>query len=488
MQLPFKLKFQSLLWLCCLLSSQSALSQDILWAKNANQNKNTDYTRVVGQNQYGVFVLKHKNRLLRKYFIIEQFDQKLQLKKSKLFKIPSSELQKVVVFQNQIHYLYKYYNKGKLSKLLLNVIDSNLIEGSPKTLYEFGADAYDISDIQVDFDPLNDKLSVWFLKDSNQHTLLQYTLLQNAKVISTGNAWINKPFEQMYIGDSEIDSSGNLFAVLTQTVDAKSKSASDYKHFTVCLNAQANKIQVDALNNNECFIGAYQLAYNSAHHCMHLAYLGGYSDEDDNQFYGIKTFDCKAFTVLYESINTIDRKLVSQIMGAKYEKNGNNLNKFKIKKLIPKADMGCVLICERMFITTQSDVFYVNGVPQSTYARIFNNDEVLVFSMTSKGDEEWSNMIVKNQTSINDGGYYNGIVVMVNERDFHILYNDRISANSDIIQVSFQANGLFTKKIVLNNEQYYAMVIPSEYSQVSGNSMVLPINQNRDFTYIKLIY
>lgn len=488
MQLPFKLKFQSLLWLGCLLYSQHALSQDILWAKNANQNKNVGYTRVAGQNQYGVFVLKHKNRSLRKYFTIEQFDHKLQLKRSKVFKIPGCELQKLVIAQNQILYLYKYYNKGKLCKLLLNVIDSNLLEGSPKTLYEFGADAYDISDIQVDFDPLSDKLSVWFLKDSSQQTQLQYTLLQNAKVISKGNAWINKPFEQMYIGDSEIDSSGNLYAVMSQTNDTKSKSVSDYKHFTVCLNAQTNQIQMDALGKNDCFIGAYQLAYNSAHHCMHIAYLGGYSDEDDNQFYGIKTIDSKAFTILYESINTIDRKLVSQIMGAKYEKNGNNLNKFKIKKLIPKADMGCVLICERMFITTQSDVFYVNGVPQSTYARIFNNDEVLVFSMTSKGDEEWSNMIVKNQTSINDGGYYNGIVVMVNERDFHILYNDRISANSDIIQVSFQANGLFTKKIVLNNEQYYAMVIPSEYSQVSGNSMVLPINQNRDFTYIKLIY
>ncbi|MEN9738562.1 MAG: hypothetical protein RLZZ318_596 [Bacteroidota bacterium] len=488
MQLPFKLKFQSLLWLCCLLSSQSLAAQDIIWAKNANQNKNANYTRVVGQNQFGVFVLKHKNRSLRKYFSIEQFDQRLQLKKSKVFKIPGSELQKVIVTQNQIHYLYKYYNKGKLSKLLINTIDSNLMEGSPKTLYEFGADAYDISDIQVDFDLLSDKLNVWFLKDSNQQTLVKYTLLQNTKQTIYGRALINKPFEQMYIGDSEIDSSGNLYAVLTQTVDAKSKSAADFKHFTVCINAKNSQIKLDTLTADECFISAYQLAYNSAIHCMHIGYLGGYSDEDDNQFYGIKTIDCKGFSILYESINPIDRKLVSQIMGTKYEKTGSNLNKFKIKKLIPKADMGCVLICERMFITTQSDVFYVNGVPQSTYARIFNNDEVLVFSMTDKGNEEWSNVIVKNQTSINDGGYYNGIVIMVNERDFHILYNDRISANSDIIQVSFQANGIYTKKIVLNNEQYYAMVIPSEYSQVSGNSMVLPINQNRDFTYIKLIY
>ena len=462
--------------------------QEILWAKNNNQSKSTDYTRVVGQNKYGVYVLKHKNRALRKYFIIEQFDHRLQLKKTKVFKLPNGELERVVVTQQQVQYLYKTYNKGRLNKLLLNVIDSNLNEGNPISLYEFAEDAYDISDFHVQLDKFNDKLCVWFLKDSMQQTLLQYSVIQEAKTLYRGKGIIKKPFEQLYVGDSEMDSSGNLYAIITHAIDVKSKSATDFSHYTVCVNTKQADLKLETLNNNSSFISAYQLAYNPAKHCMHMAYLGGYADEDDNQFYGTKTIDCKSFSTVYQSINPIDRKMVSQIMGAKYEKNGDNLNKFKIKKLIPKADMGCVLICERMFITTQSDVFYVNGVPQSTYARIFNNDEVLVFSIKADGSEEWSNIITKNQTSINDGGYYNGIVVMVNEHDFHILYNDRISANSDIIQVSFKPNGLFTKKIVLNNEQYYAMVIPSEYSQVSGNSMVLPINQNRDFTYIKLIY
>src|SRR5690606_26762047 len=104
------------------------------------------------------------------------------------------------------------------------------------------------------------------------------------------------------------------------------------------------------------------------------------------------------------------------------------------------------------------------------------------------GQADWHHIINKNQSSINDGGYYNGIVVMVNEQQFNILYNDRLSANADVIQITFNEKGETSKKVLLNNEQYFALLIPSEYKQVNANSLVIPINQNRDYTYIKLIY
>jgi hypothetical protein len=77
---------------------------------------------------------------------------------------------------------------------------------------------------------------------------------------------------------------------------------------------------------------------------------------------------------------------------------------------------------------------------------------------------------------------------MINNAQINILYNDRLSANADIIQVTYNENGEHSKKILINNEQFYAKVIPIESNQVSANSIVLPINQNRDFTYIKLLY
>jgi hypothetical protein len=156
--------------------------------------------------------------------------------------------------------------------------------------------------------------------------------------------------------------------------------------------------------------------------------------------------------------------------------------------MIPKANGGLVMISERAFVTTQSDIFYINGVPQSSYAKIFNNDEVLIISLDSLFQPQWTDVVNKTQSSINDGGFYNGIITMVNDDEFNILYNDRISANADIVQISYNEFGRMTKKIILNNDQYYALIIPAESRQVNANSIVIPVNQNRDFTYIKLIY
>jgi hypothetical protein len=248
-----------------------------------------------------------------------------------------------------------------------------------------------------------------------------------------------------------------------------------------------SKIDI-GLNDENTFFSGYKLTYNKS--LMEVAAFGltGVTDEDENKGYFSIKISCVNFAIKSKLNNDFDRKLVSQVLGLKNEQKGEQLNKFKIKKLIPKLDGGMLAICERMFITTQSDIFYVNGIPQSTYARIFNNDEVLVLDLDSNGNTNWFDIVNKNQSSINDGGYYNGIVIMVNDAEINILYNDRLSANADIIQVSYNSNGEHSKKILLNNDQFYALLIPSEYNQVTANSIVLPINQNRDFTFIKLLY
>ena len=78
-------------------ASQNCFSQQILWANKNNLDKKTDFTKVIGQNKFGVYVLKHRNSSFRRYFIVEHFDKRMNLLKSKSFKIPNSELEKIVI-------------------------------------------------------------------------------------------------------------------------------------------------------------------------------------------------------------------------------------------------------------------------------------------------------------------------------------------------------------------------------------------------------
>ena len=470
------------------LASQNCFSQQILWANKNNLDKKTDFTKVIGQNKFGVFILKHRNSSFRRYFLLEYFDKRMNLLKSKTFKIPNSQLEKIVVTPNNIIAFSKEYSKGNLSRLFYQIIDSNFNASEAFTIVNFDNPDLEMSDIRIEYNSIRNKFLIWYLSSEGDNTKLISFLLCNRKIIDNFTPTIKCKIDNFFIGDALIDDTGNLYLIYSKSEKFKSKLAMDFEHRLFAFNLSNDSIVDLKLNEENTFLGAYKLSYNKAYSEVLAFGLIGLTDEDENKGYLSVRVKCSNFNVLSISYKDFDRKLVGQILGLKNEQKGEQLNKFKIKKIIPKLDGGIVAICERMFITTQSDVFYVNGIPQSTYARIFNNDEVLVLDLDSNGGPKWFDIVNKNQSSINDGGYYNGIVIMVNDDEINILYNDRLSANADIIQVSYKSNGEHSKKILLNNDQYYALLIPSEYNQVTANSIVLPINQNRDFTFIKLLY
>jgi hypothetical protein len=484
-------KFNWLGFLIVLLAysaSQNCFSQQILWANKNNLDKKTDFTKVIGQNKFGVYVLKHRNSSFRRYFILEYFDKRMNLLKSKTFKIPNSELEKIVVTPNNIIAFSKEYTKGSLSRLFYQTIDSNFNISEASTIVNFTNPDLEMSDLRIEYNSKKDKFLIWYLSGENETTNLISFILQNKQIKSNPIPSIPSKIENLFIGDALIDDTGNLYLIYSKSEKFKSKLAADFEHRLLAFNIFSNSKLDIGLNDENTFFSGYKLTYNKS--LMEVAAFGltGVTDEDENKGYFSIKISCVNFAIKSKLNNDFDRKLVSQVLGLKNEQKGEQLNKFKIKKLIPKLDGGMLAICERMFITTQSDIFYVNGIPQSTYARIFNNDEVLVLDLDSNGNTNWFDIVNKNQSSINDGGYYNGIVIMVNDAEINILYNDRLSANADIIQVSYNSNGEHSKKILLNNDQFYALLIPSEYNQVTANSIVLPINQNRDFTFIKLLY
>jgi hypothetical protein len=476
-----------LLLILCIAPHSNA--QQVLWANKNNLDKRTEFTKVIGQNKYGVYVLKHKNSSFKRYFIIELFDKKMNLLKTKTFKIPGASLQKIVVHKTGLLYFTKSYGKGFTFSLKVNGIDSTFNDYPIAN----AVNSLDIGnqniDFNVDYTIQRDKFLVWYLVDKNDSTSLNYHLFSTSKNLINGS--INIPYKttQIYIKDLCLDSLQNIYFVNSVSSKFKSKNPEDFQHYFLAHNIYNKSNFSYLINNEKTFINSYRINYNPSFHNIILTGLYGEKDEDENIGFFNIVLDCKTQKIQQSKFNVFDRSLIADIIGFKNEEKGENLSKFVIKRTIPRTDGGMLIIAERVFITTQSDIFYINGIPQSNYARIFNNDEVILLNIDSNLNVAWTDIIHKNQASVNDGAYYNSVITMVSDENVYILYNDKLSANSDIIQVTYDANGNKTQKILLNNEQYFALVIPAEYNQVSSNSAVLPIFLNhREFTYIKLIY
>lgn len=467
--------------------AQLCSGQQIVWANKNNLDRRTDFTKVIGQNRFGTYVLKHKNSSFRKYFILEHFDRRMNLLKTKVFKIPGAELEKIIVHRNGILFFTKHYEKGDVRYITVQSIDSGMNESLPKTVAQF-SDRESVSAFRIENNQDKSLFMLWYLRESAGKTTLNYHLMDRKNSIGEYAVPLPYPLRDIYVGDGLLDDSGKLYTLITFSEKFRSKDAVDFKHHLLAIKPGDVHISDILLNETTQYINSYKLNLNPEYGYVAACLLTGMADEDENKGWDITLLSCRDFSVIKRVSEEFDRKTVAKIIGIKAEQKGENLSKFKIRKLIPKTDGGMLLVCERMFITTQSDIFYVNGIPQSSYARIFNNDEVLLMNFDSSLNILWTDVIVKNQSSVNDGGYYNGIVVMVNDNSINILYNDRLNANADIIQVSYADDGSHSKKILLNNDQYYALLIPSEYSQVSANSIVIPVNQNREFTYIKLLY
>jgi hypothetical protein len=464
---------------------QFASSQEILWAQTGNKDKKTNFTKVIGQNKHGVYVLKHKNSTFKNYFIIEQFDHKMHLKQSKNIKIGKAKLEKIIVTENEVVYFTRQFMQGYYLSLAMNSLDSNLM------FTDFNSEIISNVDLPGNFDEFyihysdnKKRFSVCYFQEVGKYAEINIGEVNDRKIINQNKVLLKATLQELKVNKFLFDNLGNFY--MNYEINKIRKSIPISRVF--CMNLE-KKFHIDTvLNDQDTYINDINYTYNSVNQIVHVAGFWGKSDDQENKGYFYLSITPNSFKFNEVKFHDFDRKLVSSIIGLKFEQKGENLSKFKIKKIINKYNGDIVVIAEKSFVATQSDVIYINGAPQTSFAKIFTNDEVLLLTINKIGELIWSEVLFKNQSSINDGGLYNSIVVMTEDDKINILYNDRLSSNSDVIQVTYNEDGTHSKKILINNEQFYALIIPAESNQVTGNSVVIPVNQNKDFTYFKLYY
>ncbi len=471
-----------LFYIVFILIGYTANAQKIVWANKNNLDKKTSFTKVVGQNKHGIYVLKHKNFSLKKYFIIEHFDVKMNLLNTKVIKIPNAELQKVLVLDEQVIVLTKFIEKNLQYSLQAIAIDSNLNATASKTILA-NVPNHHASDFTIETLPEKSKFCVTYFSINEKETTLNTYLFDMYKLLYSGKIILPNALEDISLVESALLPNDRLMYVYK--INRGKYKAEKYVLGTYYYPNGKDKTII--INNDETYVSEIKLGHNLL---KNEAYVFGFNStqekEDRNYFY--YSFSIDSFIMKHKYTTEIDRQLVSSIIGSKYEQKGEALNQFRILKIVPLYNGEITVITEREYISTQNEVFYVSGVPHTSYAKIYNNDEVLLLQLDSTGKMLWHYTLYKTQSSANDGGYYNGIIPIITDYNLYILYNDRLSSNADVIQVCINEKGVSNKKILLNSDPFFTLIIPDESKQISANGIVIPVNQNKEFTYLKLIY
>ncbi len=160
-----------------------------------------------------------------------------------------------------------------------------------------------------------------------------------------------------------------------------------------------------------------------------------------------------------------------KLVGERNSGVGISLFSYPIQKVVLRNDGGAIIIAEAVYLSEYS---YYDYFTQSFSHRIeYHFDNIVTFSVNNEGEIEWSQMIRKEQTSLDDFGLYSSFDNYLNSNEMGILYNKDIGRNNEITAVIINKTGQQTIKRITKIGDNIT-ILPRAGKQIDESAIVIP--------------
>lgn len=470
-------------------------AQDLEWSNPRKIKGNTAYTRVIGQNETGLYLLRFRNQFLTKSVIIERYrnhlgyamSKNLTLKKSRLL---FAELQPKGLLVFTAHYDRKHMQ----NEVRCQWYDHNINPiGKEKVLATSRlSDFYDKGDfrIRVSNDRKTYLITHTEKSDDNKRILSINIFDADMEVKYKHQYKLDIKYTNFYLSNIMVDDRGNaLYLISQQKIEHRKEKTEPAKVNVYWYNgAKDSLVDYQILDSGKTLKKA-QFAWDRTTDRFNITAF--YFENSSNSTDGL--FHFKLNPNSYEehpkiTYQAFTETFKEQLFSDKESNIFDDANNFDLLKALPSTDGGMTIVAERSSISNETDVTYINGMPSTMPRNIYNFDDVLVISLDSNYAIKWKYLINKSQSSLNDNGYYSSVVIANTRSHLYILYNDRLRTNGDVMQYTLDADGKVTYKILIRSDNHFVSIIPSEAKQINYNQVILPVTKDRKFSILKLEY
>lgn len=468
--------------------------QQMEWSNSRKLKGTSVFTKVLGENNHGIFLLRHKTSIFSKQIIFEKYKTHLGLESSRSISLNRKRLVSSSVNDQGVVLFTTNYNKTtSLNELYGYYLDSDLQDLTiPKVLDASPIiDFYDRGDFTIRYSVNNKRILVFHTERTNNKKLIINLGIFTTELENIRSKQIELPYDydRTVIRDLMIDDSGNVFMLIVNHKEISRRSENrEIINGLFFYNPADDKITDYSLNDGTVFLINPRLSIDRKFNKINVTAF--YSNNSFNSFTGVYKF-----TLPYDSnqkvsmhFEELSDDLISSLIGKVRMEKGIEVSDFQITTTVPTSDGGIILVAERTSVSSDEDILIISGVAQTTTRNIYNYDDVLVLALDTEGRVNWHHVINKNQSSMNDGGYFGSIIVGVTPSNIHIIYNDKLRGNGDIMQYSIDGTGEITSKILVKSERNFISVIPSEARQIGANELLLPTMRDKKFALLKLIY
>jgi len=471
----------------CALISTLSYGQVLQWSNPTKLKGAAVFTKVLTENESGVFLLRYRNRFYSKNIIIDRYSHRLVLQDSRVIDLKNARLVKIYATRKGLLIIKAKLNKSTQNNELiaqwysyeLKPIDEPvLITQSP--VHEFG----DRGNFRLRISDNLEYIAVVHTESTEKKEVLwHYNLLDiNMREIDRKDVHIAVPYEDFVIRDLVLGNTGELFMLTgVLELERRKRILTSYSLYHLQDSVFQDFPIADSLTIRSAFL-TYDRATDDGR------VTGFFGSPETYGVFG--TFFYK-LTERRDSGELIVSEFTERFVNEVNinDRNGSAISEgFGILEAIPRSDGGMMLIAEQKDIATEDDIILVNGIPQSTSKNIYNFNEVLVLNYDADGFMDWHKLITKNQTTVNDAGYYSSIVIFIGDKFVQLLYNDQLRSSGDVMQYTIYNNGYVEGNKMLKAQLDYVAIIPSEAKQVSSNKVIIPTSKNRRFALLKLSY
>lgn len=483
-------------WLLTILLSGTAGAQVLDWSNPQRISSKNAYSRLIGKNQHGIYVLRCRKSDFKDDLILEKYKESLGIDWSKPLQIErgGERIEKVIILDDGL-FVFKQvsnFQNGqteiwvkKLSFEGLDLLPYTEIE-SVRTLSFFDTD----EKFKIQESENKKSFIVYYsqtaTKDRLKLVAKQFDLM--LKKFSDGTYTLDENVDEFYTDRLILTPANKLFILCTRD-DEKDRRKDEIviKHYLISMDLLAGTSSKSNLNISGKIEGEANMNYQEEK--SELIVAGFFSEKKSNSSAGYFVYKINVSSgAITSNYQRFPKELLARLLGEKKAEKEKEVEDFMVNRIIPRSDGGVLIIAECFYMVKQPYSYVVNGSAQNSYRNVYYYDEIMILSVDSVGTLDWSQVINKSQSSVNDGGYSSSFVCLVQKEAIHFYINERFRSNNQVLEYSLNSFGELKNKLLLKSANYYIDIVPKESMQIASNSILLVANKDRRFSLLKITY
>lgn len=479
------MKTNRFLSVCLILFAISTLSsgQTLEWSNTQKLRGNSIFTTIIGEDEAGIYVLRHRNKFISKFIVLERYRHNLGLESSKSYLLKNTRIVYTDVNETGILLIKEVYDRKKNSSKLIATLLNNSFEAiQPEMTINLPYQASSVNDPIFSIKPSPD----------HKHYLILYNQISNSNKNFYGFAIIDQRVNTINSGELLTDEVLNTGSIENVVLDKNLKITllinlkKNQNHFNSFAIYEQNTLKIIA--DTSYSFEKPVLFYNPI--TNEKGVTGYYTSNIENGFEGDFSLSWKNLNEDSIHIKTqqFSHSILKELVGETKAQTGFLPSSYIPLKLICRTDGGFVKISENTFIQKEQDIMVVNGVPSAQGKNIYIFENIIIRNFDSTGSLTWENWITKNQNSVNDGGLLGSAFVSATQYSVNVLYNDPIATGGDIVLAKILLNGQSEIKVTAKGEEMNSFIIPAEGRQISADKIIVPVLKDRKFALLKITF